>query len=189
MEWLLFLTQLPSNPSSLRVMVWRKMRSLGALGLQNGVWLLPARQELVQMLQELVDTLREQGASFLVFKARAASEEFAKEITQRLIQECDVEYAEFINNCSDFLDEITAESHKDRFIFAELEENEQALERLRSWLERIQKRDYTGSGLASRAKELLAQCQKAFEAFSAEIYRRAVEDTSQNALPGPEAGQ
>ena len=35
MKWLLFLSQLPANPSRLRVAVWRKLRAEGALGLQK----------------------------------------------------------------------------------------------------------------------------------------------------------
>ncbi len=186
MEWLLFLSQLPSTPSSLRVMVWRKMRSFGALGLQNGVWLLPDKTEHIRFLSELADTLRTQGASFLVFKAKAANEEFAQEIQQRLSLECDIEYTEFLSDGEEFLNELANETRKERFIFAELEENEQDLERLSNWLERIQRRDYVGAGLAGQAKEMLERCKTAFDTFSAEIYRRAVDDTSASDKPTPE---
>ena len=39
--WLVFIPQLPSSPSSLRVLVWRRMRTAGAAALQQGVWVLP----------------------------------------------------------------------------------------------------------------------------------------------------
>ncbi len=40
-KWLLFCPQLPATPSSPRVMVWRRMRSAGSVGLDNGLWILP----------------------------------------------------------------------------------------------------------------------------------------------------
>jgi len=57
MDWILFLSQLPTNPSSLRVTVWRKMRANGALGLQNGVWMLPDRSEQIHFLQDLSEII------------------------------------------------------------------------------------------------------------------------------------
>jgi len=61
MNWLLFLSQLPITPSSLRVNVWRKMRAQGALGLQNGVWILPDEAEQVNFLMELCKMIHKQG--------------------------------------------------------------------------------------------------------------------------------
>ena len=40
---------------SLRVQVWRKLRSLGALYLQQSVCLLPARPEVAREVRRLVD--------------------------------------------------------------------------------------------------------------------------------------
>ena len=57
MEWLLFLSQLPAHPSSLRVNVWRKLRASGALGLQNGVWVLPDQPEQAKFLENLLDSI------------------------------------------------------------------------------------------------------------------------------------
>ncbi|MCE5259758.1 MAG: chromate resistance protein ChrB, partial [Chloroflexi bacterium] len=93
---------------------------------------------------------------------------------------------EFLNDGEEFLSEIANETRKERFIFAELEENEQDLERLTNWLERIQRRDYVGAGLAGQAKEMLEHCKMVFDTFSAEIYRRAVDDSSTEDKPTPE---
>src|SRR5947207_1478710 len=68
-EWLLFLPQLPSSPSSLRVLVWRRMRAAGATGLQNGVWVLPRRAEHERFLQELVAEVEPQGGQGFIFSA------------------------------------------------------------------------------------------------------------------------
>ena len=67
MNWLLFLSQLPANPSSLRVNVWRKLRAAGALGLQNGVWLLPDNPENAAFLQDLLKMVQSQNAGGQIF--------------------------------------------------------------------------------------------------------------------------
>ena len=39
--WLLLLVQLPSTPSSARVTLWRRLRSIGATTMVNSAWVLP----------------------------------------------------------------------------------------------------------------------------------------------------
>ncbi|NMC80518.1 MAG: hypothetical protein GYA59_14245, partial [Chloroflexi bacterium] len=56
--------------------------------------------------------------------------------------------------------------------FAELEENEQDLQRLSNWLEKIQKRDFVGGEKAQEASKALEECRTAFEVFSTEVYNR-----------------
>src|SRR2546426_6923760 len=48
---------------TLRVQVWRKLRSLGALYLQQSVCLLPARPEVVKEVRRLADRIRHQGGT------------------------------------------------------------------------------------------------------------------------------
>ena len=172
MNWILFLSQLPTNPSSLRVTVWRKMRANGALGLQNGVWMLPDVPEQNRFLQELSESIQKQGAGCQTFKVRPLDTVMEKEILERFISDRDEEYSEFIERCQDFQTEIARETEKQKFTFAELEENEQDLQRLTTWLEKIQKRDFTGGGKAQLAANLFENCKSIFEVFSTAVYNR-----------------
>jgi hypothetical protein len=43
--WLVLLHQLPARPSSLRVRVWRRLQSIGAVPLRNAAYVLPDRPE------------------------------------------------------------------------------------------------------------------------------------------------
>lgn len=172
MEWLLFLSQLPTYPSSLRVNVWRKLRAAGALGLQNGVWILQKTPEQVKFVEDLLDTIQVQGASGQIFCIAPLSDAIEQDILERFRSDRAEEYAEFDERCLEFLAEIEKESGKQKFTFAELEENEQDLQRLVSWLKKIQKRDFAGGETAQKTTERLAACQAAFEVFSSEVYNR-----------------
>ncbi len=172
MDWLLFLSQLPTHPSSLRVNVWRKLRAAGALGLQNGVWVLPHHPEQVQFLEELLDTIQSQGASGQIFTVSALTEAIEQDILARFCADREEEYVEFLERRLEFLAEIEKESKKQKYTFAELEENEQDLQRLSNWLEKIQKRDFVGGEKAQEASKALEECCTAFEVFSTEVYNR-----------------
>src|SRR5215213_7415132 len=124
MKWLLFTSQLPASPSSLRVMVWRRMKAAGAVSLQNGVWVLPHAREQEHLINELLSYLREQGAEGQSFAAVPLHEEVENDLLQRFRALRDEEYAELIERCQGLLAELAKETKKKKFTFAELEENE-----------------------------------------------------------------
>ena len=181
MNWLLFLSQLPANPSSLRVNVWRKLRAAGALGLQNGVWLLPENPDQSKFLTDLLEAIQSQGASGQIFTVTPKDETIEQDIITRFRSDRDEEYTEFLEHSLEFLAEIEKESKKQKFTFAELEENEQDFQRLSNWLEKIQKRDFVGGEKAREAAEELEKCRNVFEVFSAEVYNRQTTETTSDA--------
>ena len=170
MKWLFFLSQLPSQPSSLRVYVWRKLRTAGALGLQNGVWLLPDTQEQRAFLETLLASVKEQGATGQIFTVMPFNELIEKDVLGRFRADRDEEYIEFIEQGHAFLAEIEKETAKEKFTFAELEENEQELQRLSGWLDTIRNRDFFAATQQKTALTLHAECDAAFQTFAEKVY-------------------
>lgn len=177
MELMMFLSQLPASPSSLRVMVWRRMKSAGALGLQNGVWVLPRAPRQERFLQELLEYVQGQGASGQLFAVQPLSEAVEIDILERFRSDRQREYDEYTEQCQAFLAEIEKETSKRKFTFAELEENEQDLQKLGSWLEKIQGRDFFELDRASLAAAELEECRAAFERFASQVYAQDGLDT------------
>lgn len=188
MEMLMFLSQLPASPSSLRVMVWRRMKAAGALGLQNGVWVLPRAPEQERFLQELLVTVEGQGASGQVFIAQPVSEAVQQDILTRFRADRDREYDEFKEQCQALLTEVEKETGKRNFTFAELEENEQNLQKLTGWLTKIQARDFFGGDQAETAVAELAGCRQALEKFANQVYAQDGIDTTDGASLFEEQG-
>lgn len=176
MNWLLFLSQLPTTPSSLRVTVWRKMRAQGALGLQNGVWMLPDEADQARFLQELSEMIQKQGAASQTFKVLPVSEAVEQDILKRFLQDRAEEYAEFKEQCAEFLMEVQKEVDRSNFSFAEYEENEQDLVKLENWYEKIKKRDFLGGDQASEASEWLEKSRQKFAGFAEQVFANEDKD-------------
>ena len=180
MKWLLFTSQLPASPSSLRVMVWRRMKAAGAVSLQNGVWILPHTKEQERIVEDLLSYLHEQGADGQSFSATALSKQVEEDLLQRFRGLRDEEYAELIERCQALLTELEKETKKKKFTFAELEENEDELQKLESWLSRIQTRDLVRGERAAEAVRAMESCKKAFGVFAEHVYAQEQIDPKEN---------
>ena len=80
------------------------------------------------------------------------------------------EWAEFRSDAGKFEAEIAKEISKQKFTFAELEEEEQSLERLRRWYLELKKRDVLQLPEAEEAKHHLESCTQALEEYAQLVY-------------------
>jgi hypothetical protein len=69
-RWIILVYQLPREPSRHRVAVWRKLRDLGALYLQDGVAALPEDAVTREQLEWLQVRVREAGGEATLWEAR-----------------------------------------------------------------------------------------------------------------------
>lgn len=173
MNWLLFLAQLPATPSSLRVNVWRRLKAAGALGPQNGVWILPNRPDQQEFLQELLSYIQEQNASGQVFVIDALNNAVEKDILDRFRTDRDAEYAEFLDKSVNLNIELQEDMANQKFTFAELEDLEEDFNRLAAWLAKIRERDFLGDGRGSEAADIHEVNSQVIKDFSRKVYSRA----------------
>jgi hypothetical protein len=164
--WLLISTTTAGAAGTLRVHVWRKLRSLGALYLQQSVCLLPARPDVVREVRRLADRVRHQGGTCRVLTMAFADP--AEEAS--VIAECnaarDVEYDDFLGRLPSLRQELAEERVRSNATYVEVEESEADLERFRTWLAKIVARDYfraPGRQAADDAVEQAAADLAAFE--------------------------
>lgn len=184
--WLLLLAQLPSSPSSARVALWRRLRAIGATGMVTSAWVLPHTTPHVEFLEQLVDTVRSQGGDGFVLTVSSLSPDVNEVITRRFRVDRGREYDEFAEQCAVFLDEISKETRAGKFIFAELEEGEQGLEKLARWLPKIQARDFFPDERLPQAEEMLQRCRSALSEFSRSVYAaEGVQELADTSQEGP----
>ena len=71
-RWLVFFPQTPATPSSLHVLVWRRLQQAGAINLQAGAWMLPHTREQQQVLLTLLAGMEQQGGQRVLSRSRGA---------------------------------------------------------------------------------------------------------------------
>jgi hypothetical protein len=66
-QWLLLVYRIPRHPSASRVYVWRKLKLLAAVALQNAAWALPATTRTREQFQWLAAEIVELGGEATIF--------------------------------------------------------------------------------------------------------------------------
>jgi hypothetical protein len=166
--WLLVTVSTAGAPASLRVHVWRRLRSLGALYLQQSVCLLPASDTTVRAVRRLADRARRDGGQARVLQLALTDPSEEAAVIEQFRQERAGEYAEVLERIPSLLAELDQERARRRVTYAEVEESEADLERFRSWLDRIQARDYFDAPGRAEAQAAVERCAAALAAFEAE---------------------
>jgi DNA-binding transcriptional regulator PaaX len=171
--WLLLIYRVPSEPTRLRAAVWRRLKSLGAIYLQNSAAALPgsvaAERALRKLRREILDM---SGTAVLLSCSVLAGEQGVVEAFQAAR---DDEYAEIVDKCEDFLGHVQKEYVAEHFTYAELEENEVDLVKLRNWFARVRERDVFGASGREATEQGLLACERALEDYATRVYAEEAE--------------
>jgi DNA-binding transcriptional regulator PaaX len=95
-KWLLLVYKIPREPSVHRVSIWRKLKQLGALLLQDALWVLPANNQTREQFQWLAAEIVELGGEATVFMSELDIPGRQAELAQRFATRIDEEYKEII---------------------------------------------------------------------------------------------
>jgi len=90
--WLLLHYKLPSNPSALRVYVWRKLKRLGAILLHEAVWILPDTPRTAEQFQWLVSEIQEMKGEVALWRSNLILGQSENTLVEKFRQQVDSEY-------------------------------------------------------------------------------------------------
>jgi hypothetical protein len=169
-RWLLLIYRVPQEPPGRRTYVWRQLKQLGAVYLQQAAAILPDSPGLRQALEALAARIREYEGEVSLLETTSPDQDWERATIDRFNRARDEEYAELVENVERFEDEIARETRKGKFTFAELEDIEADWEKLGRWRERIRERDFFDAPGCAEAEQALERGRAALQAFAARVY-------------------
>jgi hypothetical protein len=92
-RWVLLMPNLPSSPSYVRVKVWRRLQAVGAVAIKNSVYVLPNRDECIEVFQWVAREIGELGGQASLCESRFFDEATDGEIERKFVEERNADYA------------------------------------------------------------------------------------------------
>jgi len=169
-EWTVLIPRLPSEPSRHRVAVWRELRRCGAVQLGQGVWTLPEVPSFADQINELVALVARNGGEVMLLRSQPGDERTATRVRGLYDEARRAEWAEFTAECDKCRAELAHEIETRKFTLAELDEEEQNVERLRRWHRELRARDVFDAGATGDTQSRLDACNEALEQFTGLVY-------------------
>jgi hypothetical protein len=169
-SWLLLIYKVPPEPAKKRVALWRRLKGMGAVYLQNGVCLLPKTDDHVRRLKMLENDVAGMEGEAVLLETVGLDRNQEEKVLSRFKADRDEEYREFLDKCDDFEREVAKEEAADHYTYAELEENDVDLKKLQDWLEKIKKLDFYGAPLRVEADTRLQKCEAILDAYAQRVF-------------------
>jgi hypothetical protein len=167
-EWFFLVYRIPTEPTRLRAGVWRKLKGLGAIYVQSSVAGLPASPSAERSLRTLRAEIEELGGTAFLTQSKVIAGH--AQLVESFNEARDDEYDEIVDKCEDFLGQIKKEYAANHFTYAELEENDVDLVKLKGWYDKISSRDVFGAKGREPVKEAISACEHALDEYAARVY-------------------
>lgn len=170
LSWLLLTYKVPPEPAAKRIALWRRLKGMGAVYLQNGVCLLPKTDDHVRRLKMIENDILEMAGESVILETVALDRAQEERVVQRFRADRDDQYREFLGRCADFEAEIAKEIAINKFTYAELEEEDTDLKKLQGWLDKIRKLDFYDAPLAEEAATRLRACEELLDSYAQRVF-------------------
>jgi hypothetical protein len=167
-HWLLLIYRIPSEPTRLRAGVWRRLKGLGAIYLQNSAAALPASAAAERALRTLRNDISEMGGTAQLLSCDVLSG--GSDVLAAFNAARNDEYEEIVDKCQDFQAQLQKEYVAKHFTYAELEENDEDLIKLRNWFAKVTDRDVLQASGRQQTIDALAGCEESLEKYAARVY-------------------
>lgn len=138
-SWLVLVYRIPRNPTAGRVYVWRKLKQLGAVAVQDAVWVLPNSPRTAEMLQWLAAEITELQGEAMLWEAEQVYATTADALQRQFVEPVESEY---------------------RAILAALKKRERDLPALSKRFQLALAKDYFPSELSQQVRDMLLAVQE-----------------------------
>jgi hypothetical protein len=95
-SWLLLVYRIPRDPTAGRVFVWRKLKQLGAIALQDAVWVLPQTPRTQEQFQWLASEITELQGEAVLWEADQVYATDHEGLRRQFLEPIEAEYREIL---------------------------------------------------------------------------------------------
>jgi hypothetical protein len=96
--WLLLIYKVPNEPSARRVYVWRKLKGMGAILLQDSAWVLPANPRTREKMQWLATEIKDMdGGNATLWEAEVVFTGQDTNLMEQFTAQVDMVYNEILS--------------------------------------------------------------------------------------------
>jgi len=95
--WLLLVYRIPREPTAGRVFIWRKLKHLGAIPLQDAAWVLPFTPRTQEQLQWLAAEITELNGDAVLWQAKQLYATDPESLKRQFIEPVEAEYREILS--------------------------------------------------------------------------------------------
>jgi hypothetical protein len=181
-RWELFVYRLPSKPSSARVAVWRDLRRIGALPLQQAAVALP--DPLSARLDAVEERVAAEGGTSYRFEIADLTAAKGDRLEAEWNALRSQEYAEIVEECeTKFEREVAFEIFRENLTAGEAEEIEADLDKIRAWFARVAARDVFAAPGREQSQAAIVKCEGLLEDFVERVFHAESEDGPSLAPP------
>jgi len=162
-RWLLLTHQLPSEPSNIRVKVWRKLRDLGAVPIKNSIYVLPNLPGTKEDFEWLRKEILQDKGEASIFLADSITDLEDKEIVAAFQKARGKDFERFLDEAMTLADRLKTavqgrQIHGTAFDRLERRWTAQKMD----W-DRLRKVDFFKSPGGSKSEALMEHIQKLFQ--------------------------
>lgn len=188
-NWKLLVYRVPTEPASGRVSIWRDLKQMGALYLQQCVCIFPARDDLNPRLSRVIVKITEQEGEHWLLDVPTMAVADEERLIANFQSLRNKEYAEIVEECeTKFVKEIEFEHFRQNYSFEEAEEISQDLEKIRRWFAKIVDRDWFTADGRAEVEEWIDRCAALLASFEETVYQRQGDDFIADDPDGQDSG-
>lgn len=149
-NWVFLVYQLPREPSTPRISVWRKLKRLGVVQLSDGLVALPYDATTKEQLEWVAHEITEARGEASIWITTPTVKRFGRRLAKALADERAAEYRE-------------VSTQAETGLAGELAERSRALRRLHGEYRRIERRDYFPPPEKAEAQKALERLNVSLE--------------------------
>ena len=146
-DWLFLIYKIPREPSSKRVCVWRKIKKIGALKLQDAVFALPYSERNLEKFQKIAQRITEIEGEVTIWKSCPVSEYQEEALIKQFNENINNQYNDILQR----LDKMIS--------IADICEKTVLLQNITAEYTEIKRRDYFNADLSVKIDEILTQAR------------------------------